>query len=288
MTGLFCGCSDVPRDSRAFYRTATAVEYRVGLFSPPKARVLKAWAEEAQKAASPMRSIWVAWQAFTHRAADIRKGHGLKLQEGENAANLGHFRATAENRRVWDKIKEQAQNVGASHILLETPASFSPASANKLALTAFVKEWALLPENMKLVWHPAGFWSREESIALAESLGMILAIDPLVDDKEELPKGESVYLQMLGRRGLMDSYSDDDLERILNIAARYDDVTIIFRTHDSLGDATRLLKLSETYEPDDDFEFDDEEDDFADDSDEAFDDDEDELEDDDESSFDEE
>ena len=261
MAGIYCGCSDLPRDRRKFYEMASAVEYRVGLFSPPKARVLKSWAEAAAGAANGMRSIWVAWQAFTHRPSDIRKGFGVKLLEGESPANLGYFMDTAENRRIWARILEQAQNVGASRILLETPANFTPSQEHKRDLGVFVREWANLPEGMKLVWHPAGFWDREESETIAAENGMILAVDPLVDEREGLPGGSEAYFQMLGRHGLMDSYSDDDLERLLDAAAQYDDVTIIFRTCDALGDARRLIKLSETYVPSEEFSFDADEDD---------------------------
>lgn len=274
MAQIFCGCSDLPHDRRAFYQNATAIEHRVGLFAPPKARVLKSWAEDAAAAKNPMRTIWVAWQAFTHRPGDIRKGFGMKLQPGDSPANLGHFQKTPEMLRVWTRIKEQAVNVGASHILLETSANFTPSEANKRAMEAFAKDWADLPENMKLVWHPAGFWEREESALIANKLGMILAIDPLVDEREPLPDASEVYFQMLGRHGLLDSYSDDDLACILNAAAHYDDVSIIFRTCDSLGDTKRLLKLAENYVPTDDFEFDDD-DEYDDDFDEDDEDDED-------------
>lgn len=262
---LYCGCSDIPRDRRGFYRDANAVEYRVGQFAPPKARVLKGWAEEAAAAASPMRAVWVAWQAFTHRPADIHKGYGAKLLEGEQAANLGHFQRTAENLRIWTRIREQAVNVGASRILLETSANFTPSDANKRALTAFAREWAELPDGMRLVWHAAGFWEREEIAALCADLGIVPAIDPLVDEREPLPDLPEIYFQMLGRHGLMDTYSDDDLECILNAAAHFDDVTVIFRTCDSLGDARRLRKIAQTYVPTDDFAFD--SDDYDDDED---------------------
>ena len=89
-------------------------------------------------------------QAFTHRPADIRKGYGAKLLEGESASNLGHFQRTAENLRIWTRIREQAVNVGASRILLETSANFTPSEANKRALTAFAREWADLPDERQL------------------------------------------------------------------------------------------------------------------------------------------
>ncbi len=269
---LYIGCSDLPLDRKSFYKKATAVEYRVGLFTPPKARVLKDWAEAMKACKGPSRSVWVAWQAFTHRPADIHKGGSLKLLPGEDAVNLGHFQRTAENIRVWTHIKEQAINVGASRILLETSASFTPSTVNKAAITAFAKEWAELPEDMRLIWHPAGFWTREETAEICKECGMILAIDPLVDEKEALPDDTEAYFQMLGRHGLLDSYSDDDLERILDAASCYEEATIVFRTRDSLGDAERLAKLSKVYEPsfdrfaeltddfDEDEDFDDDED----------------------------
>ena len=279
MTQLYIGCSDLPHERRVFYQNATAIEYRVGLFSPPKARVLKEWANAAAEAKSPMKSIWVAWQAFTHRPGDIRKGFGAKLLPGESASNFGYFMKTAENMRLWNHIKEQAQNVGASRILLETPANFTPSQVNRRAMEVFAKEWAQLDEGTRLIWHPAGFWEREDAAQVAKDLGMILAIDPLVDERETLPDGSEAYFQMLGRHGLMDNYSDDDLELILDATAHYDSASVIFRTCDSLGDAKRLIKLSETYEPTDDFgDFDDDDfddDDFDNDEDEDFDEDED-------------
>ena len=131
MTQIYCGCSDLPKERKTFYQKASAIEYRIGLFAPPKARVLKQWAESAETAQIRMRSIWVAWQAFTHKPSDIKKGFGVKLLPEESAANLGYFQRTSENMRIWTRIKEQAQNVGAQRILLETPASFTPSDVHK-------------------------------------------------------------------------------------------------------------------------------------------------------------
>lgn len=94
---------------------------------------------------------------------------------------------------------------------------------------------------------------------------MILAIDPLVDEREPLPDADEAYFQMLGRHGLLDSYSDDDLENLLDAVSQYDDCTVIFRTNHSLNDAMRTIELAKTYAPNSDF--DDDDDDFDDDGD---------------------
>ena len=184
---------------------------------------------------------------------------------GESPANLGHFQKTPENIRVWNRIREQAVNVGASRILLETSANFTPSDANKRALADFASEWADLPQGIKLIWHPAGFWEREEAQTIATAHDMILAIDPLVDEREPLPDADEAYFQMLGRHGLLDSYSDDDLENLLDAVSQYDDCTVIFRTNHSLNDAMRTIELAKTYAPNSDF--DDDDDDFDDDGD---------------------
>ena len=89
----------------------------------------------------------------------------------------------------------------------------------------------------------------------------------------------SLYSFFIGRHGLLDSYSDDDLETLLDAAAQYDDCTIIFRTTQSLNDAKRTIQLAKTYVPNDDFgdDFDDFDDDFdeSDESDDDFDEDDD-------------
>lgn len=277
MTLILTGPSDPAQADAKLYQIATAIEYRAGFFAPPKLKVLKAWGDEASKADHPIARIWTAWQAFTHRPGEILRGRGVKLLPNEYPHHLGHFQDSPENRRVWARIQDQAQAIGAAHILLETPPTFSPARANQEKLTAFVREWAQLREGLALIWRPSGFWEREESVALTQELGITLAFDPLIDQKEALPSQSLAYFQMLGRHGLLDSYSDDDLEFILDKAQNFDTALVLFRTREALADCLRLQQIATHFVPfehdfdemdEDDFDeeddFEDEDDDFED------------------------
>ncbi len=243
MTSFVIGIADYPRDHRQVHELLSLVELRVGHFAPPTERVLRRWAREAAESGREIAHVWVAWQGFTHLAREIRKGLGVELAPGETAAHLGHFADTAENRRVWAEVVEQAQAAGAGMIMLETPASFTPSAANRARLENFVRSWSSLPEGMRLAWHPAGFWEREVTIEIADACGLLLVVDPLVDETEPMPTGPKAYFQMLGRHGLMDSYSDDDLEALVERAEGYEQVYVSFRTHDAVRDASRLVAL---------------------------------------------
>ncbi|MFA5624524.1 MAG: hypothetical protein WC966_05650 [Bradymonadales bacterium] len=255
MVTIYTGPSDLPRERDKVYKIANAIEYRVGHFTPPKLRVLKAWAEEADAAEKAVVRIWTAWQAFTHRPDEIKRGFGVKLLANESKQRLGHFLESAENKRVWARVQEQALALGANYILLETPPSFTPAPANKERLTHFVNHWADLRDGIKLIWRPSGFWEREESVEITDELGITLAFDPLIDQKERLPSQDTAYFQMLGRHGLLDSYSDDDLEFILERCHQFDTAFVIFRTRDSLTDCLRLQQIKQHFVPMEDFDY---------------------------------
>jgi uncharacterized protein YecE (DUF72 family) len=241
MTTLKIGISNYPFDRERYLKDFSVVELRYGLNSPPSNKALRRWARQAP---AGFEHLWVAWQWFTHDHRSIRGGALPALLEGERVENFGLFKDTPECRRAWASTLEGALAVQASVILLETPTSFTPSTANKDRFKAWAQGWSGRPAGLPIAWFPSGFWQREEAIELASDLGIILAVDPFLEPNEPLPPGPIGYFKLNGRVGLGNSYTADDLERLHLLAAAYDTLYAVFRTETSTKDARQLQRLA--------------------------------------------
>ena len=236
------GITDYPYDRIRYRKTFPVVELRLGLLSPPKPKSLRKWQKEAPEG---FEHIWVASQSFTFRPKEIRAGRKLELLEGESPADQGHLLHTELNQRLWQVVLDQAEALGTSKVLIETPAGFVPSPVNKQRLRNFAQGWGAR-EGLQILWSPAGFWAREEQLELCAELGIIPVIDPLLDLDDPLPNPtRPAYFRLLGARGLRTSYDDVRLETLAEICAEYEEVTVIFRTEKALRDASRFGTLCE-------------------------------------------
>lgn len=239
MTQFAVGVDTFPYNYKK-YPQLTAAELRLGLTEPVKARTLRRWRKEAPQA---MSLAWVASQHFTHTPESIQTGQSLVLQEGEDRQKFGHFQDSAENRRLWKEIREQADALSAQAVVLETPAALTPSQEHKKRLEAFATGWGELDAmSAQVVWSPSGFWEREEALEISKRLGWLLALDPLFDPDEPLPEGNAVYFRMSGRFGVHSKYTPDDFERLLDVGEGFEQVTVIFSTREALKDAREFAR----------------------------------------------
>ncbi|MDH5672869.1 MAG: hypothetical protein OEZ06_12015 [Myxococcales bacterium] len=97
----------------------------------------------------------------------------------------------------------------ATVLVVPTPADLMPGARARDLLESYLQR---LPraEGLMTVWAPRGPWHPEDAAQLAAALGLILAFDPLVDER---PPGPAVYarLKALGARR---RYAEADFEAI--------------------------------------------------------------------------
>lgn len=217
------------------YPQLNAVQLRSGAGAPPHPKTLRRWAKEAPEG---MCFVWVVSPYLTHLKREVGGGHPLELAEGEREERFGHLQETAENARLWGEERERIEALGASAVVLETPAGLTPSSENKARLKNFAQGWGELAElGVDVVWNPSGFWEREEVLGLCDEMGWHAAVDPLFDREEPLPERDAVYFWMSGRYGVRSRYTRDDLEMLFDIAEGYEKATVIFTTQQPLRDA---------------------------------------------------
>jgi uncharacterized protein YecE (DUF72 family) len=92
---------------------------------------------------------------------------------------------------------------------------------------------------IRCVWEPRGLWTPREVAPLCRELGLLHAVDPLV---EEPVDREVAYFRLHGLGGFRNRYSDDQLDRLLDICSGYQTVYCIFNNADMLPDAARFCR----------------------------------------------
>ena len=171
---------------------------------------------------------------------DMRRS---EVPEGLNVKNLGFLRPTDDNMKVWQAMRTQAQQFNASHVLLNTPASFSPSRQNRESMTEFIQKVTANDLPFRLVWEPRGFWEHEEAAAFAEELGIGLAFDPYTDEQPpDPPNGQAYYVLTAphGRR-LFDA---DDCEDLADYFEEHDaPIIAMFRGPEREKNARRLKEV---------------------------------------------
>ena len=118
------------------------------------------------------------------------------------------FDPALEESFAW--LLAAADAIDARAVLLPTPADLTPGMRDIELLRAFA---ARLPrsETRHWVWQPAGPWEPERAEALATELGLVLAFDPLM---EQRPIGSVAYA-CLNALGARHSFSQAALEQAL-------------------------------------------------------------------------
>ena len=110
----------------------------------------------------------------------------------------------------------RCEALGASALLLHTPATFRPSREHIDALRAFANRF---DRPCPIAWRADGLWEESDTyFELCAELELIPVIDPLMwDEDEELPQGQRYYWRVLGGQGLTPRVSDFDLDRLLDL-----------------------------------------------------------------------
>jgi uncharacterized protein YecE (DUF72 family) len=144
-----------------------------------------------------------------------------------------------ESRFRW--VLDAADALAARVVVLPTPADLTPGGRDRELLQALVARLPR-PEGRRYVWEPSGAWEREDAEALARSLELVLACDPL---HKPAPPGEVVYARLRalgGRRSFSAGLIEDLLARLTEHEA--DEIYVVFDAPRAAKHAADLLALA--------------------------------------------
>lgn len=215
------------------------VEIQHTFYEPPRDEVMRRWL--AQTPPSLEYTIKV-WQLVTH-AANSPTYRKMK-SDLPPAAEPGSFRDSEAVQAGWRRSVECARLLGATAMLFQCPASFTPTDENVDRMRRFFE--GIERPQARLHWEPRGTaWVRKRDLALSlcRDLDLVHVVDPFVTPPEpEHP----VYWRLHGIGGPRHSYTDRQLQQLremLQGAAGPAPSYVMFNNLPRVGDAKRFARL---------------------------------------------
>ena len=225
---------------RTYAERFAVVEVQNTFYDPPADAVLQRW-----RAVTPasLEYTMKVWQLVTHPASSPT--YRRMREPVDESATPGFFRDTDAVDRGWQRSLHCADVLGATAMLFQCPASFTPTPENIGNLRAFFRR--IERPNARLLWEPRGAaWvaDRELAHALCEELDLVHVVDPFVTPPE---RGSAIYWRLHGLGGARNSYSDRELRmltRMLHDARGQPPAYVLFNNLPRVGDATRFITLT--------------------------------------------
>jgi uncharacterized protein YecE (DUF72 family) len=212
--------------------------------APPRAVTLTKWAEACPAGTVGLLAPWV----ITHAESPLRSSTGW-----QQAKAGGEFRDSGATRSALKTLAEAADVARARAVIFQSPPALSASAHNRDVLRRFFTELApaSMFEGRQRVWVPSGLWDTLTAVTFAGELGVVCAIDPLIDDPDlpiermaDLP-AESIYMRPVGM-GRAGTFSADRLDQLSMLIDCFADVTVAFATSERFKDAQNLTRLRDS------------------------------------------
>ena len=217
------------------------VEIQNTFYEPPRDELLRRWL--SMTPASLEYTIKV-WQLVTHLRTSPTYRRLKKPLAPEAQAAPGFFRDSPAVEHGWRRSVECARILGATALLFQCPASFTPDDENVQRMRRFFERIERPPA--RLLWEPRGAaWvkNRELAVSLCRELDLVHVVDPFVTEPE---LGHPVYWRLHGITGPRHTYSDTELQTLaarLRVVAPPEPVYVMFNNLPRVGDAKRFARF---------------------------------------------
>jgi uncharacterized protein YecE (DUF72 family) len=182
------------------------------------------------------------WQLVTHSAGSPTYRR-LKRPLAPDA-EPGAFRDSAAVDEGWRRSVHCAEVLGATAMLFQCPASFTPTAENVDRMRRFFER--IDRPRRRLLWEPRGAkWvaARALAVSLCRDLDLVHVVDPFVTPPEP---GHPVYWRLHGITGARHSYTDEELRQLqlmLGSVEAPGPAYVLFNNLPRIGDAKRFARL---------------------------------------------
>ena len=236
-----CGFS---RSRRLVYSRLDVVEVQQTFYDP---RVHESLQRIAREAPGGFEFTAKAWMLVTHKY-NSKLWRRLKGEVPYSKEFFGDMKINEAVCWAWEETVKAASILGATIIVLQTPASFRATDSNMRNVKEFMSKCR--PDGFQLVWEPRGdWWSKPELLSrISEELGIIIAGDVL---RGRIPPDsqETLYARLHGLGGrevnYKYKYTDEDLMKLYSIVKDLGkkENYILFNNIYSFTDALRFKQL---------------------------------------------
>ena len=238
---ILVGCCGWPERRDAYVAVFPVVELQHTFYQLPSERLAERW----RSSVPPGFEFAIrAWQAITDRAASPTYRR-LREPLAGNPERYGAFQPSPEVDVAWERTLAVARVLGASTVVCQCPASFTPSDEHVENLRRFFA--AASRDGLRLVWEPrGGAWDATLVGELCAELDLVHGVDPFVT---ALVHGDIAYFRLHGIGGYRYRFTDDDLHRLVGwcrdaLGANWKAVYVLFNNIAMLADARRFLALT--------------------------------------------
>jgi uncharacterized protein YecE (DUF72 family) len=232
------GCCGFPESRQSYFAEFPLVEAQQTFYKLPQLETAERW---RQQAPAGFEYTMKAWQLITHEpASPTYRKSGVSITP-DRASRYGSFRPTQEVRQAWEATLRVAKALGASVVVFQCPARFTPTEQHIEDLRAFFKALARDGrQGLRHAWEPRGRWPADVFAGLCQELELIPCVDPLA--VPAVAQGSS-YFRLHGIGGYRYRYTDDDLQRLAGLARDRESCYCLFNNYSMLEDARRFRAL---------------------------------------------
>ncbi len=233
MNRVKVGCCGFPKAKEYYFSRFKLVEIQQTFYKPPSLNtVLKWW----QQAPEDFEFAIKAWQLITHPpSSPTYRRAGLTIPQTK-AKHYGFFKPTDAVLEAWERTRDTAKALQAKAIVFQCPASFTDSAENNENIKAFFAR--IDRDGFLFIWEPRGKWSDRAVTTICRDLDLIHCVDPL----EKSPSYGSVrYFRLHGGRDYRHQHSDDELERLKDMATG--ETYVLFNNISMYDDALRFVEL---------------------------------------------
>ena len=144
-------------------------------------------------------------------------------------------------------LADACETLAAEALVFRTPPAFSPSASNRTRMEKYFGEVATSERfgSTRMVWEPSGLWEPKAISAVAESLNLLVAIDPLAKDPldeqaafvaEQMARGPA-YLRIHGMGISRRRFEPYQLEMLVEMLEALEKSWVIFAHQGKYPDA---------------------------------------------------
>ncbi len=176
------------------------------------------------------------------------------LSDGKNGKS---FPLGEQSEEQVIALAESCKILRAEALVFRTPATFTPSANNRARMTKFFSEIATSERfgDTALVWDPDGLWEPKGIASMADSLNLLVALDPLAQDPldehsmfvaEQMAKGRA-YLRISGLGHSRRRYESYEMEMIAEMIMQLEKCWVLFAHTGKYPDALAMARELVTY-----------------------------------------
>ncbi len=232
------GCCGFRLARNEYMREFAVVEVQQTFYQPPRIETLARWRAEAPP---EFEFTLKAWQLITHEARSPTYRRLKRELTDKERAEAGAFRLTKIVREAWATTLAAAVALGATRVLFQCPASFTPTTAHVGNLRKFFTKLKR-PPGLVYLWEPRGVWPRELLVELCRELALVHVVDPFA---ARTVTPEQCYYRLHGRGGWRYQYEDEELAELLEMLPHAGTSYVMFNNIRMREDAARFQVLAQ-------------------------------------------